>query len=159
LVEAFPCIIVNIRELGDFIPLEPNIFDIVIIDEASQVSIAQAFPAILRAKKAVVLGDPKQYSNVKSHNASIAINNFLFNRVKDAFKKSISTLSNDEQEKVKDKVFNFDIKNSILDFLRNITNYQCSLKKHFRGYIELIGFSNETFYQNSLQVRDCQVFS
>ena len=152
LVEAFPCIIVNIRELGEFIPLEPNIFDIVIIDEASQVSIAQAFPAILRAKKAVVLGDPKQYSNVKSHNASIAINNFLFNRVKDAFRKSISILSEDEQAKVKDKVFNFDIKNSILDFLRNITNYQCSLKKHFRGYIELIGFSNETFYQNSLQV-------
>ncbi len=152
LVEAFPCIIVNIRELGEFIPLEPNIFDIVIIDEASQVSIAQAFPAILRAKKAVVLGDPKQYSNVKSHNASISINNFLFNRVKDAFGKSISTLSEDVQAKVKDKVFNFDIKNSILDFLRNITNYQCSLKKHFRGYIELIGFSNEAFYQNSLQV-------
>jgi hypothetical protein len=152
LVEAFPCIIVNIRELGEFIPLEPNIFDIVIIDEASQVSIAQAFPAILRAKKAVVLGDLKQYSNVKSHNASIAIDNFLFNRVKDAFRKSISVLPEDEQAKVKDKVFNFDIKNSILDFLRNITNYQCSLKKHFRGYIELIGFSNETFYQNSLQV-------
>jgi len=143
---------VNIRELGDFIPLEPNIFDIVIIDEASQVSIAQAFPAILRAKKAVVLGDAKQYSNVKSHNASIAINNFLFNRVKDAFRKSISTLPEDVQAKVNDKVFNFDIKNSILDFLRNITNYQCSLKKHFRGYIELIGFSNEAFYQNSLQV-------
>ncbi len=152
LVEAFPCIIVNIRELGEFIPLESNIFDIVIIDEASQVSIAQAFPAILRAKKAVVLGDPKQYSNVKSHNASIAVNNFLFNRVKDAFRKSISTLSEDEQQKIKDKVLNFDIKNSILDFLRNITNYQCSLKKHFRGYIELIGFSNETFYENSLQV-------
>lgn len=152
LVDAFPCLIVSIRELGEFIPLEPNIFDIVIIDEASQVSIAQAFPAILRAKKVVVLGDAKQYSNVKSHNASVAVNNFLFNRVKDAFNRSILPLSDREQERVKDKVVNFNIKNSILDFMRNITNYQCSLKKHFRGYIEIIGYSNETFYQNALQV-------
>jgi len=152
LVDAFPCLIVSIRELGEFIPLEPNIFDIVIIDEASQVSIAQAFPAILRAEKVVVLGDPKQYSNVKSHNASVAVNNFLFNRVKDAFKRNIISLGDDEQQRVKDKVVNFNIKNSILDFMRNITNYQCSLKKHFRGYIEIIGYSNETFYQNALQV-------
>ncbi len=152
LVEAFPCLILSIRELGEFIPLEPDIFDIVIIDEASQVSIAQAFPAILRGKKVVVLGDTKQYSNVKSHNASIVANNFLLNRVSDIFRKSISTLSDNEQEKVKDKVASFNIKNSILDFMRNIANYQCSLKKHFRGYIEIIGFSNETFYQNSLQI-------
>ena len=152
LVDAFPCLIVSIRELGEFIPLEPNIFDIIIIDEASQVSIAQAFPAILRAKKVVVLGDAKQYSNVKSHNASVAVNNFLFNRVKDAFKRSILPLGDSEQERVKDKVVNFNIKYSILDFMRNITNYQCSLKKHFRGYIEIIGYSNETFYQNALQV-------
>lgn len=152
LVDAFPCLIVSIRELGEFIPLEPNIFDIVIIDEASQVSIAQAFPAILRAKKVVVLGDAKQYSNVKSHNASRDVNNFLFNRVKEAFEKSILPLSDSEQERVKDKVVNFNIKNSILDFMRNIANYHCSLKKHFRGYIEIIGYSNETFYQNALQV-------
>jgi len=152
LIQAFPCLIVGIRELGEFIPLEPNIFDIVVIDEASQVSIAQAFPAILRGKKVVVLGDQKQYTNVKSHNAAIAVNNFLFNRVRDAFEKSISVLNESEQEKVKDRVVNFNIKNSILDFLGNITNYQCSLKKHFRGYIEIIDFSNETFYQKSLQV-------
>lgn len=152
LVDAFPCLIVSIRELGEFIPLEPNIFDIVIIDEASQVSIAQAFPAILRARKVVVLGDEKQYSNVKSHNASVAVNNFLFNSVKDVFQRSILSLSDSEQERVKDKVINFNIKNSILDFMRNITNYQCSLKKHFRGYIEIIGYSNEIFYQNALQV-------
>ncbi|MCG6534129.1 MAG: AAA domain-containing protein [Syntrophales bacterium LBB04] len=152
LVEAFPCVIVGIRELGDYIPLEPDVFDLAIIDEASQVSIAQAFPVIIRAKKIIVLGDPKQYSNVKSHNASIAVNNFLFHRVKGAFERSIATLQDAKREMVKDKVDSFNIKNSILDFIRNITNYQCSLKKHFRSYIELIGFSNQTFYQKSLQV-------
>lgn len=152
LVKAFPSLIVGIRELGDFIPLESDIFDIVIIDEASQVSIAQAFPAILRGKKVVVLGDPKQYSNVKAHNASIETNKFLFNQVKEAYKESISELDFIEQDRVKNKVDNFNIKNSILEFMTNISNYHCSLKKHFRGYSEIIGYSNKTFYQNSLQV-------
>ncbi|MEI9966043.1 MAG: AAA domain-containing protein [Caulobacteraceae bacterium] len=43
----------------------PDLFDVIVIDEASQVSVAQAFPALLRAKKVVVLGDSKQFSNTK----------------------------------------------------------------------------------------------
>src|SRR5262249_52896441 len=72
--ESFPVMIASIREFGEFMPLVPNLFDVVIIDEASQVSVAQALPALLRAKKIIVLGDSKQYSNVKSANASIALN-------------------------------------------------------------------------------------
>lgn len=55
LKNAFPCIIANIRTYSDFIPLEFEMFDLVIIDEASQVSIAQALPALFRAKKVIVL--------------------------------------------------------------------------------------------------------
>ena len=55
-------------------PLEQGLFDLVVIDEASQVSIAQAFPAFVRAKKLVVLGDRRQFSNVKTTNASREIN-------------------------------------------------------------------------------------
>jgi hypothetical protein len=152
LVQAFPCLIVGIRELGEFLPLEANLFDVVIIDEASQVSIAQAFPAILRGKKTVVLGDTKQFANVKSHNASTRVNNVLFNRVRDSFKKDIVNRPESERESLELKIENFNIKNSILDFMKNIPNYECSLKKHFRGYIELISFSNKNFYQDSLQV-------
>ncbi|MEI7028384.1 AAA domain-containing protein [Paenibacillus sp. y28] len=152
LVQAFPCLIVGIRELGEFIPLEANLFDVVIIDEASQVSIAQAFPAIIRGKKTIVLGDSKQFANVKSHNASTKVNNLLFNRVRDAFKKDIVDRPEFERESLEMKIENFNIKNSILDFMKNIPNYECSLKKHFRGYIELISYSNKNFYQDSLQV-------
>jgi hypothetical protein len=152
LIQAFPCLIVGIRELGEFIPLEANLFDVVIIDEASQVSIAQAFPAIIRGKKTIVLGDTKQFANVKSHNASTRVNNVLFNRVRDAFRKDIVNRPESERESLEQKIENFNIKNSILDFMKNIPNYECSLKKHFRGYIELISFSNKNFYQDSLQV-------
>ncbi|MEQ8235290.1 MAG: ATP-binding protein [Syntrophomonadaceae bacterium] len=152
LVDAFPCLIIGIRELGDYIPLEADIFDIVIIDEASQVSIAQAFPAVLRGKKIVILGDPKQYSNVKSHNASSATNSYLFNQVRSSFAQSIMCLPDDQKLNLEMKVESFNIKNSILDFMVNLSNYHCTLKKHFRGYMEIIGFSNDTFYNNSLQV-------
>ena len=67
--QSFPVIIASIREFGEFMPLLPDLFDVVIIDEASQVSVAQALPALLRAKKVVVLGDSKQFSNVKASNA------------------------------------------------------------------------------------------
>lgn len=57
--ESFPCILAGIRDYAEYIPLQPEVFDLVIIDEASQVSIAQAFPALLRAKK--VLNPPDDF--------------------------------------------------------------------------------------------------
>ena len=46
----------------------------------------------------------------------------------------------------------FNIKASILDFFELITNYQVQLSKYFRGYKEIISFSNRNFYRDSLQV-------
>ncbi len=46
----------------------------------------------------------------------------------------------------------FNIKASILDFFELITNYQIQLSKYFRGYKEIISFSNKHFYRDSLQV-------
>lgn len=143
LVTAFPCLIVGIREIGEYIPLEANLFDVVIIDEASQVSIAQAFPAILRAKKVVVLGDSKQFSNVKANQAAKKVNQTLFQRIQ---QESVGN------EQVLDKLENFNIKNSILEFMKNIANYHTVLKKHFRGYYELIQYSNQHFYDGALEV-------
>ncbi len=152
LTGAFPCVIVGIRELAEYIPLAHELFDLVVIDEASQVSIAQAFPAILRAKKVVVLGDDKQFSSVKSSHASEAINRNLFQKVTQAFSESEKDRDAEERQRFEQKSANFNIKTSILDFVRNVANYSCSLRKHFRSYIELIDFSNERFYQKSLQV-------
>ena len=68
LQKGFPCIISSLRDFAEFIPLYPNMFDVVVIDEASQVSIAQALPALLRAKKVIVMGDRKLNSiNVCMH--------------------------------------------------------------------------------------------
>ena len=46
----------------------------------------------------------------------------------------------------------FNIKTSILEFFEFIRNYNTQLLKHFRGYKEIISYSNKYFYQDSLQV-------
>lgn len=147
LKEAFPCILAGIRDYAEYIPLEPDIFDLVIIDEASQVSIAQAFPALLRAKKVLILGDKKQFSNVKAAQARSDTNTEYLNNLKTVFTKYISK----ENSKLV-KLNKFNIKTSILEFFEFITNYNIQLIKHFRGYKEIISYSNKYFYQNSLQV-------
>lgn len=146
LKEAFPCIIAGIREFAEYIPLREALFDVVIIDEASQVSVAQAFPALLRSKKAVVFGDKHQFSNVKAATASNELNRGYLNHLEQFFRSSISQQS-DRLQRLK----HFDVKRSVLEFFELIRNYETMLKKHFRGYQELINFSSKHFYGDSLQ--------
>ena len=146
LKSAFPCILAGIRDFAEYIPLEPDLFDIVIIDEASQVSIAQAFPALLRAKKIIVLGDQMQFSNIKSAHASTDTNKEYLNRLEKTFRETISQ----DQAKL-ERMAKFNIKTSILEFFDHITNYNIRLLKHFRGYKELISYSSEHFYGDDLQ--------
>ena len=150
LKKAFPCILAGIRDYAEFIPLEKDLFDLIIIDEASQVSIAQALPALIRGKQIIVLGDDKQFSNVKANNASKVTNQELRKRVQDVFLKE--KLDGEDKNGWLTKVNeNFDIKNSILKFSRFIRNYECQLKKHFRCYPEIISYSDKFFYDNTLQ--------
>lgn len=143
---SFPIIIASIREFGEYMPLAPELFDVVVIDEASQVSVAQALPALLRAKKVVVLGDSKQFSNVKSSQASIAINEKYRSNLVQFFEKSVSRDAQTLQ-----RLAMFDVKRSILEFCSMAASYSIMLRKHFRSYPELISYSSATFYNHQLQ--------
>jgi hypothetical protein len=145
---AFPCIIAGLRDYAEFIPLEREIFDLVIIDEASQVSIAQALPAIIRAKKVLVLGDRNQFGNVKTTNASQEVNVAFMQDLIKSFTEDFANVS----DSVRTKIDLFNIRSSVLDFIEPISNFAISLKKHFRSYPEMISFSSKYFYGDSLQV-------
>ena len=144
--EAFPVIVASIREFGEFMPLKSDIFDVLVIDEASQVSVAQAFPALLRAKKVVVMGDSKQFSNTKSTNASNALNNKYRSDLQSYFKREVSI-----DAAMLQRLSFFDVKRSILEFSQMCSNYSIMLRKHFRSYQELISYSSKTFYGGQLQ--------
>jgi CHAD domain/AAA domain len=146
--DAFPCVIAGLRDYAEFIPLERGLFDLVIIDEASQVSIAQALPAIVRAKKVLVLGDRNQFGNVKTSNASQEVNAAYMQDLIKAFTEDFANVS----QIVRTKIDLFNIRSSVLDFIEPISNFAIQLKKHFRSYPEMISFSSKYFYDDSLQV-------
>ena len=148
LKEAFPCIIAGLRDFAEYIPLEADLFDLVIIDEASQVSIAQALPAILRAKKMIVMGDRKQYSNVKTSTASKELNEGYFEEVRKEFQQNMAR----GDLGLMTRFGSFNITNSVMDFFEMVSNFQIQLRKHFRGYPEMISFSSKYFYDDFLQV-------
>lgn len=144
--ESFPISIASIREFGEFMPLVPNLFDVVVIDEASQVSVAQALPALLRARKIVVLGDSKQFSNVKSSNASNELNEKYRSDLVQFFERNVS-----REASILQRLAMFDVKKSILEFCSLCASYSIMLRKHFRSYPELISYSSRTFYSGHLQ--------
>ena len=144
--EAFPCVIAGIRELAEFVPMKHEVFDLLIIDEGSQVSVAQAMPAMLRAKQVVIFGDRRQFANVKSHNASNTTNASYLSDLHDYFRQNISTAA-DKLERLQ----RFDVKRSVLEFVELVANHTEMLRKHFRGYPELISYSSKNFYEGALQ--------
>jgi very-short-patch-repair endonuclease len=110
------------------------------------VSVAQALPALLRAKKVVVLGDSKQFSNVKSANASNELNDKYRANLVQFFESSVT-----RQADILQRLAMFDVKKSILEFCSLAASYSVMLRKHFRSYQELIGYSSSTFYNHQLQ--------
>lgn len=58
---ALPCWIMPHYRVSESLPADLGLFDVVIVDEASQSTVA-ALPALLRAKKILIVGDDKQVS-------------------------------------------------------------------------------------------------
>ncbi|MCA9466374.1 MAG: hypothetical protein KC643_13160 [Nitrospira sp.] len=146
LKSAFPCIISGIRDFSDYIPLGVGLFDIVIIDEASQVSVAQALPAIVRGKCVIVLGDTKQFSNLQSSLAKTEVNFEYLTNLEEVFKQA-GQITISQLERLK----KLNIKTSVLELFDSISNWQITLLKHGRGYREHISYSSKYFYNGRLQ--------
>src|SRR6185312_9714636 len=60
-IPAIPCWIMSHYRISESLPAELGCFDLVVIDEASQSDLS-ALPALLRAKKLLIVGDDKQVS-------------------------------------------------------------------------------------------------
>ena len=136
ILKIFPIWLAHLSELNGVIPLQKELFDLVIIDEATQCDIASALPAIYRAKQVVVAGDPNQlkhYSFVSK-------------------KQQINLL--DKYNLPNEKFFDYRNR-SILDLFISKVQHQDQisfLREHFRSTPSLVQFSNEQFYDNQLEI-------
>lgn len=61
-----PCWAVTSLSAKGRIPFAPAIYDLLIIDEASQCDIASILPLLYRAKRVVIIGDNKQLPHISS---------------------------------------------------------------------------------------------
>lgn len=109
---------------------EPEIFDLLIIDEASQCDIASVLPLVFRAKRLVVLGDPLQLPHITS------INKYEQNYALDKLGLSIN-----EYNYIK---YSFFHKAEIISNKNKLD--QSFLNEHYRCHPDIIKFSNDNFY-------------
>ncbi len=126
-----PCFLMSPMSVAQYLNPHDIRFDLVIIDEASQMFPEEALGAIARAKQVVVVGDPKQLPP-SSFFASQ-------NRNED----------NDHDEK--DESEDIFIEDSIMDMAITCFQPARSLTRHYRSRDEsLIRFCNYYFYDNQL---------
>ena len=119
-----PCSLMSPLTVSTTLPLEET-FDVVIIDEASQMKPEYAIGAIARAKQAIIVGDPQQLPPTTFYQAALA-----------------------------DDEFDDDLGDeSILDMAMTIIHPPRQLLWHYRSrHEDLIKFSNTKFYNNELMV-------
>ncbi len=64
LTRSLPLWVGTVTEIEQLLPATPGMFDLVVLDEASQLDQMVAAPVLARARRAVVTGDPRQLRHV-----------------------------------------------------------------------------------------------
>jgi hypothetical protein len=151
LLTVFPLWTGEIKDLGQFLPFQPEVFDLVIVDEASQVNIAEIIPAFYRGKSFCVVGDDKQLG---LNAAGLFALNRKFERL--VWNKCFADLNQViSYDRAKEKALIVS-SSSVLDFIINEDNHFCihkvTLDEHFRSMPQLAEFTNKAFYDNNLLI-------
>jgi very-short-patch-repair endonuclease len=134
--KILPCWSVTSLSARGRLPFEPGIFDLAVIDEASQCDIASALPLLYRARRAVIIGDPLQLKHVSTvapqeDRVMLAAHGLAEGRAAWAY--SV---------------------NSLFDLARSLCRYEdiVSLRDHHRSHRDIISFSNRHFYRGGLRI-------
>jgi very-short-patch-repair endonuclease len=134
-----PVWIVTNLSVRNALPLEPALFDLVIVDEASQCDIPSALPLLFRARRAIIIGDPHQLRHISTlssseeeslaaqHGVSHLLHTWSYNQ------RSLYALA----------------EGSLIDR----GGRPIFLAEHYRSHPEIIEFSNRKFYQGQLVLR------
>lgn len=120
----FPCMLMSPLSVAQYLEMAPNLVDIVIFDEASQMETPDAVGTISRGRSLIVVGDPMQLPPTRFF--------------------STQTSGGEDMEESEDG-------DSILDDCIALGLLSRYLSRHYRSRHEsLIAFSNAHFYDNRL---------
>jgi hypothetical protein len=111
------------------------LFDVIVIDEASQCRLEEALPVLLRGKRVVIAGDPKQLPPTRFFEGALTESD-------DSDAETAEELFVSRQSQAED----------LLSSALNLNVQEAFLDVHYRSRNEgLIGFSNDSFYGGRLQ--------
>lgn len=131
---AIPCWVMSHAKVSESMPSQLGVFDLVIVDEASQ-SDLWALLAILRGKKILVVGDDKQVSPGGGFISAAKIV-----ALRERF--------------LSDQPYDRDLtpEKSLYDIASTVfASERVMLAEHFRCVQPIIGYSNKTFYKNQIR--------
>ncbi len=133
---AVPCWIMPHYRVSESLPAELGCFDLVVIDEASQSDLS-ALPALLRARKILIVGDDKQVSpegvGLEEEKVRSLMNRFLVNQVP-TYRPQFSP------------------DRSLYDLFKVVfAKSGVMLKEHFRCVGPIIEYSKRQFYGHELK--------
>jgi very-short-patch-repair endonuclease len=138
LLKILPCWIMSPDDVARLFPCEPGLFDVVIIDEASQCDLPSMTPVLFRAKQAIIAGDSKQMQAQR----------FAFT--------SGQVAAQVWREQGLDKLDPdgwFDpAKIDLLQLAGIRGSEEAFLDEHFRSLPGIISFSNDRWYQSRMRL-------
>jgi len=135
-IPAIPCWIMPHYRISESLPAQLGCFDLVVVDEASQSDLS-ALPALLRAKKLLIVGDDKQVSpeavGLDEQKIKALMERFLPGQVP-VYRAQMSP------------------ERSIYDLAKVVfARSGVMLKEHFRCVAPIIEFSKREFYHDDLR--------
>lgn len=115
--------------VSDTLPLHTDCFDVVIFDEASQITLEEGVPPLFRAKQTIIVGDEMQMPPTNFFSSSVPS-------------------ESDELEEIADNL-QIDADSLLTQGIRKLPDVM--LGWHYRSkYESLISFSNAAFYNRNL---------
>jgi very-short-patch-repair endonuclease len=130
--EAVPAWIMPLHRIWDTVDPSPGMFDVIIVDEASQCGF-EAIPLLYLGRKILIVGDDKQISPAAVGAPQSAINQLMEQYLYDfKFKSS------------------FDMVGSLFAHAKlRYATHRIALREHFRCMPEIISFSNDLCYSDT----------
>lgn len=129
-----PCLMMSPQSVSQFLPKKDFLFDIIIIDEASQVKPEKCLGSLLRGKQLVVVGDSKQLPPTFDYRKSLDDEEII---------NDDNTIQEEDEQ----------IEESILELANGTIKNNYMLTWHYRSkHHSLINFSNSKFYDDKLLI-------
>ena len=143
--KIYPVLLTNPETASSILDLKANLYDLVIIDEASQMFMADALPLLYRAKTAFISGDTKQ----------MPPSDFFMSLGNNTDDDGNLEEEDDEPVLVRDSFIPADKEYCLLEAaeysIPKGNPNQATLSVHYRSeFKELIDFSNHAFYEGNL---------